>query len=85
MIWLAFVAVVAVMAGFSWLILRVLLGHMRHLGDQNQMLTAALMATKNSPYASNAASIVERSAEQDMHVEIPVHDDAPEGTRLLGT
>lgn len=66
-------------------VIYLLLNHMRFLSDQNQTLTAALMATKNSPYASNAAAIAEPVQSVDVGDAVPLREDAPPGTRLLGS
>lgn len=64
--------------------------HLRHLSEQNQILTAALMSTKNSPYAALAADITQNrtgEASEPGPEDVPlVHEaDRPGGARLLGT
>lgn len=64
--------------------------HLRHLSEQNQILTAALMATKNSPYAALAADITQNRVAEPSDIgpeDGPlVHEgDRPGGARLIGT
>ena len=87
MIWL--VATLAVGQAVSpAIVIYFLLKHQRFLSEQNQTLTAALMATKNTPYAAHSAAIAEPDLEREISVADakPVHSDhVIDGARLIGT
>lgn len=87
----AALAVMAVgLSGGPAFVIWLLIKHIRFQAEQNQMLTAALMATKNTPYASSAAMLAATTpgdAAENHIGEVPVDDDpiVPEGSFLLGT
>ncbi len=85
MIWVAAVLAVGLVAAPS-VVIWLLLSHFRFLSEQNQTLTAALMSTKNSPYAATAAAYaLPKDEDPDLYEEVPLHADVPPGTKLLGT
>ena len=71
---------------------RFLYSQNNRLADSNQQLVAALMMTKNTPYAASSASYAATTPDEEVGPEYGLGEFSkeyspviPEGTKLLGT